>query len=160
MDLEAQKLKKMANEYFGGSRITHSSSNCKLSYVESINGIYSTCNGTEAENVEKVKRFLRDGRIVVNINTTDVRIKDFFERNFEIYSCAKLPVGYSNGFQYHILIRNKDSNATNKMYLRPLPKAEKEPAMDRLEKILTKTLKAKRRKTDIVKDVMANLKGQ
>ena len=145
-------------EYFGGATIVSSPSNCKLSYIENVGSLYASCTGTESEKVEKIKRFLSEAKIVVSFNIIHNTLVDFFKKNFELYSCVQIPVGYSGGYQYHIIIKNDNSAYGNKSYLRPVEKmAEKAPSLDRIEEVLTKTLKAKRRKIDIVKDVINSL---
>lgn len=163
VDLEVQIKNKIMAEYYGGARMVHESSNCKFSFVESINGLWAASyKKDEKEKIQTFKNFLKQGRIVVSVNTTDNAIKEFILKNFEVYGYNKVPVGYNNGFQHHILIKNNDSGYANKMYLRPVEKTVKikNPTMDQLEEVLTKTLKAKRRKTDIVKEVMANIRGK
>jgi len=141
---------------FGAARMNHSTTNCKLSTIEGIkyligSGFYDT----PEEKVQRVKNFLNTGRTVVSLNTNDPDIKNFFEKNFNVFSSIEVPVGYNNGYQYHLILNN------NKGYWRtpakkPIPKLDAD--MSNLEEVLTKILKSKRRKTDIVKDVMENLK--
>ncbi len=138
---------------FPGVKVLHSASNCKLTNLDSV------CN-MPLYNIDKVKEFFKELRIVVAFNTTNKNIVDFFEKNFELYSVAEIPVGYNNGFQYHIIVKNTYSNFPNKEYLRDIKKEQPNKGVDlaKIEEIMTKTLKAKRRKTDIVKEVLDNLK--
>lgn len=150
-------------EYYGGAKVVHESSNCKFSFVENIGGLWEASRSrNEKEKIQMFKDFLKQGRIVVSVNTTNDAIKEFILNNFEVYGYNKVPVGYYNGFQHHILIKNNDSGYANKVYLRPVEKTVKikNPTIDQLEEVLTKILKAKRRKTDIVKEVMANIRGK
>lgn len=95
------------------------------------------------------------------INTTSTEIKDFFEKNFEVYNSIRIPIGYGGGYQYYIFIRNNDSDRTNKIYLRPVEKDSfKEISTYKLEKTLKNALKykSKRKKSDIIKEVIENIK--
>lgn len=152
----------MAEEYFGGASIVDSPSNCKLSHIENVRNLYGSCNGLSLKDkVKKIKRFLNSCRILVSIDTISIDIKNFFEENFEVYNIAKIPVGYYDGYQYHILLKNNDSTFFNKGYLRPVEKdSYKEISTDKLEKTLKSALKykSKRKKSDIIKEVIENFK--
>lgn len=152
----------MENEYFGHATIVNSPSNCKLSNIEYVADLYRSCNNLSLENkIAKIKRFLSKCRILVCINTIDKNIKDFFEENFEIYDITKMPIGYNNGNQYYIFIKNNDSVYSNKNYLRPVEKnVFKEIPTNKLEQTLNNALKykAKRKKSDIIKEVIENFK--
>ena len=138
---------------FPGVNVMHSGSNCKLTNLDFVNNM-------PLSNVEKVKEFFKDLKIVVAFNTTSKEILNFFKKNFELYSVAEVPVGYENGFQYHVIVKNTYSNFPNKIYLRNVQKEQPNKGIDlaKIEEIMTRTLKAKRRKTDIVKEVLDNLK--
>jgi hypothetical protein len=138
---------------FPGVKVDHSGSNCKLTNLDNIKNMPLT-------DIEKVKEFFKDLRIIVAFNTNNENILKFFKTNFELYSVAEIPVGYRNGFQYHIIVRNAYSRFTNIDCLRPISKEQPNKGVDlaKIEEIMTKTLKAKRRKTDIVKEVLDNLK--
>lgn len=135
---------------FPGVNVTHVSSNCKLSTIDYISNM--------PLDVPKVKKFLEDLRIVVHFNTTNKRIVEFFEKNFEVYDVSEIPVGYGGGYQYFVTLKNNDSKYPNKQYLREKEVPNKGLNLAKVEEIMTKTLKAKRRKTDIVKEVLDNLK--
>lgn len=132
---------------------TDSRSNCKLTYLDNVGQLHLV-------DLNTLKNFFKNLRIVVSFNTTNIAVVNFFKKNFELYNVAKIPVGYSDGYQYHILVKNVDSTAANKVYLRDMEKEKPVKGLDlvKIEEIMTKTLKAKRRKTDIVKEVLDNLK--
>lgn len=136
-----------------GVTVTNSRSNCKLTYLDNVGQLHLV-------DLTTLKNFFKNLRIVVSFNTTNISVVNFFKKNFELYNVAKIPVGYGGGYQYHILVKNVDSTAANKIYLRDMKKEKPSKGLDlvKIEEIMTKTLKAKRRKTDIVKEVLDNLK--
>ena len=123
--------------------IINSISNCKLCTIENI----QTLNYYDKLNIDNIKNLLSNCRILVYFHTIDANLVKFFRDNFEIYSESKVPVGYGAGYQYHVILKNIYSKDGNKDNLRPV---EKNTKIKDLEQILTSTLKAKRRKTDIV----------
>lgn len=138
--------------YYSRITIIDSISNCKLSTIENIQLLPLKIN--------EVKEVLSACRILVYFNTNNEQIVDFFKENFELYSIAKIPVGYNNGFQWHVYIKNNDSTSGNKAYLRDIIKEEPNKIIniEKIKDVLTKTLKSKRRKTDIVQEVIDNIK--
>lgn len=148
--------------------IEHSISNCKLTTIEFINGIYGYST-TEAENErmkKKMNLILKECRIVTHINTSSVAVKDFLEANYEIYSISKVPVGYGGGYQWYIMLRNKIGQPNSCM--RPTEwkgevkaSAKMEPALpadkEKMKVALTAALKSRRRKTDVVDEIIAQL---
>lgn len=81
--------------------------NCKLTRWDGIMSLLST-HFDEKKGIENVKECLKLSKILVHINTHREDIKDFFEKNFEIYESIRIPCGYANygGYQYHIFLRN------------------------------------------------------
>lgn len=130
-------------------------SNCKYSNIDYI-GQLMTGSVTEQQRVDAFKDVLKLCRIIVSVNTTSPEVAKFLEKHFDLYSCAKVPVGYNNGFQWHIIIKNKYSKVGNNHYLRDVP-VEKKVSKKAIESAITKVLKSKRRKTDVVKDIMENI---
>jgi len=135
------------NNYFGAARISSSGSNCKLSYADYINNV--------PLDKETYTNFFRAGRDLIYIHTTDKNIVKFLQENFEIYSVSKIPAGYHNGFQWHVILRNPNGTNAN---VRP-PEKTIIPT-DNIESILNKALtnKGKKTKADIIKEVVENLK--
>lgn len=142
--------------YYTNVDIIHSLNNCKLTVVDGIRNAISGIKSNIDKEIIIFKELLTECRQLTAINTTNTDIKDFIVNNFETYSVSKIPVGYNNGYQWHIFVRNIYSKLGTD-YLRAV---EKEPIITKIETQLTSALKAKRRKTDVVKDIIANLNIQ
>lgn len=139
------------SEGYGSVYIQHSNSNCKLTIWDYASGLKRS---TEEQTIKVVKEALKKSYILVFINTTDIKFKEILERNFEIYGCLEIPIGYSNGYQYHIFIRNTFSYAANKTYLRAIENKNKIIDKVKLKESLLNIFKIKRRKPDIIDDII------
>ncbi len=134
--------------------LTDSMSNCKLTSVDYVGSLYGYNNITnvqqDKEFILKLKEVLTQCRILVHINIINERIAKLVQDNFECYESIKIPVGYG-GYQYHIFIKNGKGGCARDI--------EKKPEYDKatIKEKLTVILKKKRRKTDIVKDLIDSL---
>lgn len=131
--------------------INHDSTNCKLSY---IHGIGSTASFTKEELKQVVDRCLQDCKGAVYINSISEPVILKIKELYPTYSYTKVPIGYNNQFQYHILIKN--TVKVNPNCLDPTPP----PATidkDHLRTVLTALLVKKHRKTDIVDEFIKML---
>lgn len=126
--------------------------NCKLSYIHNIGGLQLL---TEEEFKMYLDEVLKTCKGMVFMSTTSVTVKEYLNKLYQVYYCIEVPIGYNNGFQYHIGIRNPiNVNAHCRI---PVPKSVP-PSKEELRKKLTDYLTSKRRKTDIVDDVLNLLK--
>ncbi len=82
--------------------IYHSSSNCKLTTIEYIYNIFSE----QQHFKEYFDEVLKKCRICTYLNTNQDHYAEWILKNYEVYSYNKIPVGYNDGYQYHIIIRN------------------------------------------------------
>jgi len=135
------------------------STNCKLSYIHGIGNI--ACTKSEAFYKEVMTFLLSKAKGVVLINTISKEIYEWICRNYPVYYQSELPIGYSNGFQYHVCIKN--TVETNAYCKDPIPKVVPVPITTqssinktRIKEILTQVLLYKRRKIDFV-DKFINL---
>ncbi len=156
-NLEAQVIKLPWSSYYG-LVILHSASNCKLTSIDYIRELFSG-SATEEQRIAGFKEVLKDCRMLVYINTNNDIIADFLTKNFEIYGHNKVPVGYGGGYQHHIFIRNTYSKHGT-AYLRDVEKptqAVATPNKEMIKQVITSTLKSKRRKLDVVEDIMKQI---
>jgi len=107
--------------------------NCKLCTLDYIMNWLST------DKIEYVKEVLKkSGKLAFNVSLTyETQIK-FLETHFKLISVAKIPIGYSNQFQYHccFLTENKNYSGYNR-YLERINKGKsKDPiAIDSIDEI-------------------------
>jgi hypothetical protein len=129
--------------------------NCKLTHLIYCGGLDNYGNKSEEQMKKKIDAILEMSRIVVSMNTTSKRLAEFLKKNYELYSYTEVPVGYHGGYQYYIVVRNTLTKARNTQYMRPLETA-KVPGIDTetVKTVMTNLLKKKRRKTDIVDDLI------
>lgn len=143
------------NSYYGGITLIDSQSNCKLTSIEGINNLMNVYNVND--RVALTKEMLTNCRILVFFNTNTPGLVKFFEDNFEIYSVSKAPVGYGGGYQYHVLLRNGYSKASNIVYLRKKEDVANLEGIEKIKAAITSVMKSKRRKTDIVDEIIQKI---
>ncbi len=139
----------------------HSASNCKLTLWEYSQYILGYPINEERA-IAKIKIALKESRILVYINTTHPTLKKILKENFEIYQSVSIPIGYNHGYQYHIFLRNSIGLPNPNM--RP-SEYKKEVTLDRdgvfnkqaLKVALATALKKRRRKTDVVNEIVDSL---
>lgn len=132
-------------------RITHSSSNCKLSYIDSVGGARK----------ESINEVLKECRQTVHLTVTNKAQKKFIEDNYEVYYSEEVPVGYYNTDVYHILIRNRltsfpldnirDKIIENKNIINKL-------SLKEIESRFSKIFKSKLKKADKLNELIKQLK--
>lgn len=136
--------------------IYNDSSNCKLTYAQGV-GIYM-----RSELLDRFKKkVLEKSRQMVLITVIYDYQLNFLKQNFQLYYAQKVPTGYNGGFQYHVCIRNthrfgEDGTNAN---MRPLIKNtnmldDSDIEENTIEESLEKLFKEKRRKKDIIKDIL------
>lgn len=133
--------------------------NCKLSY---IHGIGSFAMLTKEELKQVVDRCLQDCKGAVYINSVSKEVISKLRELYPVYSYTEVPIGYNNGFQYHILIKNTVVININckDPYVPTATKATLPTSPiphDYIRTMLTTLLKKKRRKTDIVDEFIKML---
>lgn len=142
-------------------------SNCKLSYIHSIGSIWNYTNKEESI-VKAIKEVLYYLKGAVIINTTNQRISDMIFKNFDTYYYHKVPIGYNNGYQYHICIKNSTSISSycrkpeNNTDLTGNPvnvSLKDDNDLNILASKLKEELKKRRRKTDFVDELIESLKN-
>lgn len=131
--------------------------NCKLTYISNINGFL----GIPGDDTKKIfDEVLKECRMSVYLNTNTPIIKDWILKHYEVYSNTPIPIGYGGMYQYHIIIRNSITkrpsvNMRATEYGKDQEPVEKLKA--RIKDKLKKALKAKKRKTDLVDEVVDSL---
>jgi hypothetical protein len=126
--------------------------NCKLSY---IHGGGQLCNLDDEEKKEAIDFVLKHCKGYVIMNTTNKLVAKWITENYETYFKQDVPVGYTNGFQYVISIRNNIVvNSSCKVPVKKVAEVAKDPV---LAEKLRAFLKKKRRKDDYVEDFVNSL---
>jgi len=131
-------------------------SNCKFSMIDYIHNSYSR---NKEEMRANINSLLKRSRLAVLIQTTSLDIVTFLQENYEIYSLVRLPIGYSSGYQYHITLRNKLTRDSNFNYARS-SKGISIKDVDSLDKEIIQIFKDKRRKVDIVPEIIKIIKSK
>jgi len=141
----------------GGSTVFHNAyNNCKLGVIEYCDGIFGK---DQTKWKDRLNAVLTRLGIAVSLNTHRKDVADFLRANYELYSCAEVPIGYPQfgGIQYHIIIRNTLTRAGNTAYQRPVLKQEPTPIDANRVAVIEQFLKRKRRKADIATELVALL---
>jgi hypothetical protein len=129
-------------------------SNCKLSYFHQAGNL---SRFSEEEKKKIVDFALLRVKGCVIINTIDKEVALFFKKTYPTYYYQELPIGYNDGFQYHICIKN----TMNVHYSCKNPQPIEEPmhgfAKTKIEKSLRTYLKANDMKTKFVNSFMTYL---
>lgn len=141
--------------------------NCKLSYIHGIGAIWSYTQKEELI-VNAIKEVLYYLKGAVIINTINQKISDIIFKNFDTYYYHKVPIGYGNGYQYHICIKNssnvngycrKPENNTDLTGRSVNISLKNNNDLDILASKLKEELKKRRRKTDFVDELIESLKN-
>lgn len=164
------KLDRQGTGFIGGSLVLkHCPHNCKLTYLSSINNFLYDLR--EAKLKQDFDDVLKQCRIAVYLNTNSIPVKDWILKNYELYSLSQIPIGYGKGYQYHIIIRNSIGQVNPNMRPTEFNKEEvvvstKTPTViagiddltkTKIKENLVKILKKRRRKTDIVDEIVNSL---
>jgi hypothetical protein len=152
------------NGYGGGTTSYFNvSGNCKMSFIDAV---ASLLIGTNEQKKAKMDHVLSKCHIIVSLNTNDANLANWIKENYELYAFNKVPVGYNayqrGQYQYHFIIRNTHSRASNKQYLREIEKSAEPVIADRKGALATITnfLKKRRRKTDVAEEIVAMMYGE
>ena len=131
--------------------VDEDASNCKLSY---IHGIGALSGIDDADKKLVINELLRGCKGSVVINTIRESVTDFISKNYPTYYYNKVPVGYTNGYQYHICIKNTiNINGTCRNPEKSVGTIDKAAIRTKLLKVL----KANKRKTDYVNEFIKSL---
>lgn len=136
-------------------------SNCKLSYIHRAGCLSSFTTNQKKEIIDKLLTVCK-GAVI--INTTNKNVADWISNNYPTYFYNEVPIGYGNGFQYMLCIKNTIlTNAACREPLKVKPKSigvkidttalQKEVIKQKLVKVLTE----KRRKGDYVDEFINSL---
>lgn len=138
--------------------------NCKLSYIHSVGSLVGMIDNDKKEVIDTI---LRVSKGAVILNSTKKAITDWIAKNYEVYYYNRVPIGYSNTFQYHICIRN--SIMPNPYCLKPTVKITEDINQQEvnsnnlkynkssIRNKLKKLLKSLRRKDDYVDSFVDSL---
>ena len=129
--------------------IRASPSNCKLSYIDRTNSFL--CGLSNEQAIEAFRAALDKSRQLSFVTVIHEATMKFITKNFNIVYCNKIPYGYGVGYQYHILVSNKeDINARQRhedaISLVPKPIILKTPEVITSEKII-ETIEERKYKT-------------
>lgn len=123
-------------------------SNCKLAVVDYCNNL------ADYADVKTVKElFARIPAAALYITLTNTKTLKFLMENFDCYINERVPIGYNNGFQYHLVIRNITDNRARPLIANSKHTLNKE----NIKEAIVKILKKYRRKTDIVDEILAEI---
>lgn len=131
-------------------------SNCKFSVIDHINYAYSYNDETCKANIDALLKYCK---LAALIQTNTLSIVNFLQDNYDVYSLVRLPIGYSMGYQYHVTIRNKLTTYGNFNYARFAKKVSIKD-VDSLDKEIIQIFKNKRRKIDIVPEIINIIKSK
>lgn len=132
------------------------SSNCKFSVIDYISYAYSY---NEQDTKANIDALLKRSKLAALIQTTQLNIVKFLQDNYDVYSLVRLPIGYGLGYQYHITIRNKLTPHGNFNYARSSKKVDIKD-IDSLDREIMQVFKDKRRKVDIVPEIINIIKSK
>jgi Pyruvate/2-oxoacid:ferredoxin oxidoreductase delta subunit len=134
--------------------IADDQSNCKLSYIHKAGSLAILTDDKEKKQV--VDYLLKMCKGCVIINTTNEDSYNFFAKNYPVYYKHEVPIGYNRGFQYHICIKNTINPNDN---CRAPNKAVSTNGLNKenIKVRMIAALKAKRRKTDFVDELINSL---
>ena len=90
----------------GGTLLQNSYGNCKLSIVEQASSLLSNNKYSTDKKLTSMKNILSHGELTVFFHITNKSILDFLMKHYEIIYSIQIPIGYSNGYQWHVLIKN------------------------------------------------------
>ncbi len=147
-------IKKVNNNPYGYGYTVYVGSdgtNCKLSY---IHGAGNLVNFSAEDLKQAIEACLNQAKGCVILNTTAPAIFKFIKDNYPVYYEHAVPIGYNNGFQYHVCFKN-----TLKVNLNCREPNVEKPVFDKasLKQNLYTLLKTKRRKADYVEEFVNSL---
>jgi hypothetical protein len=130
--------------------------NCKLSYIHNA----GTLSYLSDEDKKQIIDFaLKHCKGAVILNTTAKAVFDFIVKNYPTYYAENVPIGYNNGYQYHICFKNTVSVSN---WCRKPAVIKKDSSgklnITRIRTNLELILKSKRRKNDYVDEFINSLK--
>jgi hypothetical protein len=128
--------------------LSEDGSNCKLSYIHQGGQLSSVEDDKEKKEI--VDYLLTQAKGCIILNTTNKKVYEFIAKTYEVYYKHEVPIGYSNGYQYHICFKN---TVKPNAYCRKPKAADTGDIKDKLLKIL----KDKRRKADYVDEFIKSL---
>ena len=131
-------------------------SNCKFSVIDYISYAYSY---NEQDTKANIDALLKHCKLAALVQTTQLNIVKFLQDNYDVYSLVRLPIGYGMGYQYHVTIRNKLTTYGNFTYARAAEKVSIQD-VDSLDKEIMQVFKDKRRKVDIVPEIINIIKSK
>lgn len=110
---------------------------------------------SEEEIKEAIKILFTSTHVkgAVIINTISKKIATILKENFQVYYYQEVPIGYNNGYQYHICLRNHIY--TNSSCKVPEKFIDGKLNKDDLKEKLKVLYKKKKRKADIIDDILA-----
>lgn len=125
-------------------------SNCKLSYIHSVGTIQRFPDEERKEAIDYLLKYCK-GYVILNTIVPEVR--NFLIKTYPTYYHHEVPVGYNNGFQYNICIKNTinpNGNCKDPIVKKVQTKAE-------LRSNLIKVLRKHKRKTDWVEEFLQTI---
>ncbi len=122
------------------------SSNCKLSYIHQAGNLSQL---TDAEKKEVLDFALKGLKGCVIINTIDENVALFIQKTYPTYYYQEVPIGYNNGFQYHVSIKNPiNVNDSCKD-----PKDVKPKKGDKVKEVIKEVIKEVVVEKEVIKEV-------
>lgn len=131
-------------------------SNCKFSVIDYISNAFNYDNITMKANVDAL---LKRCKPTALIQTISLNIVKFLQEHYEVYSLVRLPIGYGVGYQYHVTLRNKLTRNGNFNYARKIKEVTIKD-IDSLDKEIIQVFKDRRRKVDIVPEIINIIKSK
>lgn len=153
-DTTTYRIKKTSIDYGVNFTVSGDSTNCKLSYIHGIGSLKG--NFKEEEYKAVIDTLLYRCKGTVLLNTIVKEVATFIKENYTHYYYQEVPIGYGNGYQYHILIRNDinpNRNCRNPEVKNPITSDFKASIKTKL----LETLKKLRRKDDYVDQFVNSL---
>lgn len=129
--------------------LSSDATNCKLSYIHGAGGL-SDFNEEDLKQI--FDSILNAAKGCIILNTTSKKIFEFIKTTYPTYYQEEVPIGYNQGFQYHVCFKNTirvNANCREPLQAKPMDRAI-------IKEKLQSVLKAKRRKMDYV-DEFINL---
>lgn len=124
--------------------------NCKLSYIHGTGILEQYDDKDKKEIIDFLLKNLK-GCIILNTIIKDVA--DFIEKTYPTYYYHDVPIGYCNGYQYHICFKNvinvnescrtPKKSASVKAHVEVIVKRKAKKIVPMAKKIIKKVLKKK-----------------
>lgn len=130
--------------------------NCKLSYIHGAGSLAYVAKDLRKNVIDEL---LRKCKGCVILNTTEREIFNFIKATYPTYYAQEVPIGYYNGFQFHVcfkntIVENRNCRIPNEMV--NVPAGEVPPKKVLRDKLIA-LLKSKRRKNDYVDEFINSL---